>query len=101
VTNPQQFNPKTIAAQQALVRLLNTPPETIISMLDRLEVPWDKVKVDGYDGTCLVIEWTELVKGEQRLQREGPFIKKMVEEMKSDPQMFSGEQITNPLLGGN
>lgn len=94
MSQPQQFDPKTLAAQQALVRLLNTPPETIVSMLDRLEIPWERKTVDGV--TSLVVTWPDLVKGEQRLQQEGPFIKKMVDEMRTQ-QLFFGEQIT----GGN
>lgn len=103
MTNPQEFNPRTIAAQHALVRLLNTPPETIVSMLDRLEIPWERKQVDGV--VSLVIAWPDLVVGEQRLQKEGPFVRKLVEEMKGQAgQLFSGEQIpgaNHPLLGGN
>lgn len=71
-------------------------------MLDRLEIPWERRAVDGV--TSLVIAWPDLVKGEQRLQEEGPFVRKLVEEMKSNKDMFSGEQISganHPLLGGN
>lgn len=100
--NQPSFDPKTIAAQQALVRLLNTPPETIVSMLDRLQIPWERKQVDGV--VSLVIKWPDLVTGEQRLQKEGPFIRTLVEEMKANREMFSGEQIpgaNHPLLGDN
>ena len=77
-----QLDPKALKAQQALARLLQTPPETIIGLLDRLEIPWNKISIEEIP--CLVVKWPDLVEGEKRNQTAGPFIKKVVEEMRKE-----------------
>ena len=79
----QPLDPRAQKAQAAFARLLSTPPETIISMLDRLQIPWDKRK--NKEGTeHLIIKWKDLIEGEKRNQAEGPFIRKLAEEMKEE-----------------
>lgn len=78
---------KQLAAQQALVRLLNSPPENIVAMLDRLEIPWERKKLTKEGERYLIIKWDDLVEGEKRNQAAGPFIKTLVEEMQKNHNM--------------
>ena len=75
-------DPKTNAAQMAMIKVLSTPPEPILNLFERLGIPWERVKIDGQ--THCVIRWSDLMEGERRNQAEGPFIKKVVEELKGD-----------------
>lgn len=76
----------------AIVKLLATPPEPLMELIERLEIPWDKKKND--DGEqVLVIKWSDWRAGEQRNQAAGPFIKKVMEQLKIEvAETFSGEQ---------
>lgn len=76
----------------AIVKLLSTPPEPLMELIERLEIPWDKRKND--DGEqILVIKWSDWREGERRNQAAGPFIKKVMEQLKTEvAESFSGEQ---------
>lgn len=76
-------DPKHHAAQVAMLKLLSTPPERIIDLFDRLEIPWERTRTD--DGTpVFVVKWDDLMAGETRNQAEGPFIKKILAELKEE-----------------
>lgn len=77
-------DPQAQKAQLAMVKLLSTPPEPILDMLDRLEIPWRKMIVGEEDEECLVIKWRELRKGDKRAAEAGPFIRQLFEEMKKE-----------------
>jgi len=80
--NGEQLNPKAKAMQMAMLKLLSQPPEQILSLFERLEIPWERTNID--EDSCLVILWSDLMEGERRNQQEGPFIRKLVEELKSE-----------------
>ncbi len=79
---PPQLDAKSEKARQAMLKLLSTPPENIISMLDRLNIPWDKINNDGE--SVMVIRWSDLMTGEKENQAQGPFIRKVMEEMRGE-----------------
>ena len=85
-----QPNERQQATQRALLKLLATPPESLLSLFERLEIPWQKMDLE--EGTMFMVKWKDLMAGEKRNQTEGPFIKKLVEELKhelaSDPTVF-------------
>lgn len=80
--NVSQMNPQTVAAQRAMMKLLSTPPESIIELLDRVGVPWERTTLHGE--SCVVIKWFDLMKGEKKLQKDGPYFKKVMEEIRNE-----------------
>lgn len=82
-----------VAAQQAMVKLLSTPPEPILNLFERLKIPWQRADFDG--DTYMLVKWSELMSGETRNQSEGPFIKKVVEAMKNEFASDPAAQIVN------
>ena len=88
MTTPE-LDPKSQAAQMAMIKLLGTPPEPILNLLERLQIPWERktIKANKSDETgesFLVIKWSALMAGETRNQEEGPFIRKLVMELKDE-----------------
>ena len=87
--NPLQFSsdPKSAAIQKAMLKLLATPPESILNMFERLQIPWQRIapgqQIAIKDDNVFVVKWSDLVVGETRNQKEGPFIKKLLGEIKS------------------
>lgn len=79
---PLSDDPRQRAAQMAMIKVLSTPPEQILNLFERLEIPWERVKIDGE--SCFVVKWSDLMAGESRNQAEGPFIKKLMGEMKAE-----------------
>ena len=75
-------DPRQQATQVAMLKLLSSSPEPILNLLDRLSIPWER-KTDS-EGAYLVIRWGDLMEGETRNQQAGPFIKKLMEEMKGE-----------------
>lgn len=88
-----QPDERSQAAQMAMVKLMSQPPETILNLFERLNISWQKV--DFEDGPHLIVKWADLMEGEKRNQTAGPFIKKLVEEMKlelgSEVAKFNGQ----------
>lgn len=82
----EALNPKTVATQAAMLRLLSTPPEPILSMFERLGIPWQRInkgqEIPIEDEAVFVVKWSDLVAGETANQQAGPFVKKLVEELK-------------------
>jgi hypothetical protein len=82
---------KRQAAQQIFLRMLAQPPETIMNMFDRLEIPWARTKVSGE--MCMVVKWKDLMEGEQANQSQGSQMKRMLVELQTEsPELFSGER---------
>ena len=83
-TAASQMNPddKAQVSQMAVVKLLSTPPEPLMELVERLEIPWQKQNIDGEDH--LVIKWSDWRNGEKRNQAAGPFIKKVMEQLKAE-----------------
>ena len=79
-------SPADIAARQAAVQRLTKamhhmgePPESVLELLDRLEIPWERAKNvagdESYD--TLVIRWSDLLDGERRNQEQGSVLKRL------------------------
>lgn len=83
VPQPAQ-NPKATAAQRAMMKLLATKPESIIELLDRVGVSWERTTLHG--DSVVVIKWFDLMKGERKLQEQGPFFKKVMEDIRKEQQ---------------
>lgn len=75
-----ETDPKRVAAQAAMMKLLGAKPEPIIAMFDRLEIPWERVKIDGE--IVFQMKWGDLMTAERRLQSEETFMEKMAKELK-------------------
>jgi hypothetical protein len=79
---PLSDDPRARASQMAMIKVLSTPPEPLLNLFERLQIPWERVVIDGE--SCCIIKWADLMTGETRNQAEGPFIKKVVEEMQAN-----------------
>ena len=57
-------------------------PEGIIAMLDRLGIPWDRIKTEN--GNYLFqMQWSDLVAAEQKLQNSETFMEKLAKEVEA------------------
>lgn len=85
--------PADIAArQQAVQRLskamhyMGQPPESLLELLERLEIPWERIKNvpgdESYD--TLVIKWSDFLDGERRNQEQGSVLKRLYGQDVSD-----------------
>lgn len=84
-----ETDPKKVATQAAMMKLLGARPEPILAILDRLEIPWErkviKSKSDEKEpSTYLVIKWSDLMAGERKLQQEPTYMQRVAEEVKKE-----------------
>lgn len=97
------LDPNALKAKQEIIdrlsvamRALNEQPETILALLDRLEIPWQKVnsgQTIQSQNAVLVIDWPDLLAGEKRQQDQGSVLKRLYgnniqEPEKSEPEFF-------------
>ena len=73
-----ETDPKKVAAQAAMMKLLAAQSESIISMFDRLGVEWERRNIK--DESYIVIKWSELMKGERALQDSPTFLQRIAEK---------------------
>jgi hypothetical protein len=90
---PLSDDPKQRAGQMALIKLLTTPPEQLLQLFERLQIPWERLTIDGEP--CFVVKWADLMAGEARNQEQGPYMRKLMEEMQNQlatpPEIFRPE----------
>lgn len=89
---PTQAPADIAARQQAVQRLskamhyMGQPPESLLELLDRLEIPWERIKNvpgdESYD--TLVIKWSDFLDGERRNQEQGSVLKRLYGQDVSD-----------------
>lgn len=81
----QNTDPVKFEQTMMLLKAVGAPPEPLMQLFDRLEIPWEKKAIDGTN--CIVISWKEFMDGERKLQEEGPILKRLLEDMKdAEPQ---------------
>ena len=89
---PTQSPTDIAARQQAVQRLskamhyMGQPPESLLELLERLEIPWERIKNvpgdESYD--TLVIKWSDFLDGERRNQEQGSVLKRLYGQDVSD-----------------
>ena len=89
---PTQAPTDIAARQQAVQRLskamhyMGQPPESLLELLERLEIPWERIKNvpgdESYD--TLVIKWSDFLDGERRNQEQGSVLKRLYGQDVSD-----------------
>lgn len=80
--NLESMDPVRREQMMTLLKTISSPPERILDLLDRLEIPWERKRLN--DESCLIIRWKDLTAGEARNQEEGPILKRLIKD--------SGEQ---------
>lgn len=83
--NLESMDPVRREQMMTLLKTISSPPERILDLLDRLEIPWERKRLN--DESCLIIRWKDLTAGEARNQEEGPILKRLLKE--SAPQQDS------------
>lgn len=89
----QSSDPVKFEQMMILLKAIGSPPESLVALFDRLEIPWDRKQIDGVN--CIVIQWKEFMAGEKRNQEQGPILKRIAEESAANSQ--SRTESTGPL----
>lgn len=90
MNNLQNMDPVRQKQMMSLMKAVGSPPETLMQLLDRLQIPWDRKPVDGIN--CVVIKWGDFMDGERKLQEQGPILKRLMQESATGSQIETNHQ---------
>lgn len=88
--NLESMDPVRRTQMMALLKAVGSPPEPIMQLLDRLQIPWERKPVDGVN--CVVIKWGDFMDGERKLQEQGPILKRLVAETATSSQLETNHE---------
>lgn len=74
-----QARQKVVSRLAKAMKHMSEPPEPLLSLFERLEIPWEKVQNVPGDPShdTLVIRWTDILAGEQRNQTQGSILQRL------------------------
>lgn len=85
MANLQKMEPTKREQMMELLKAVGSPPEPLLQLLDRLQIPWERKPVDGVN--CLIIKWGDFMDGERRNQEQGPIIKRLMDKSGTSAQL--------------
>jgi hypothetical protein len=77
LTPPEQQD--VVKRLSKVIGILSAPPESIIALLDRLEIHWTRTNLPLFEQgeqDCMVIKWSDLMEGEERNREQGSIMKR-------------------------